>query len=234
MNELATVLCVDDDPDTLRISAAALRQAGFDVISLDCATRALDWVERNGVPDAAVLDIRMPEMDGLELARRLRRTADLPVLLLTAVDDESTVVAALDSGVEDYVTKPFSPRVLAARLHRLLRRFEPAGTSGGSWQRIDGRLAVDLAQARVRADGEEAGLTPTESKILHLLLRAAPRTLAAAYLLQRIWPAGDVFEDTLRVHVHRLRHKIEADPAEPAYVVTERGVGYRFAVRGGA
>jgi DNA-binding response OmpR family regulator len=226
-----TILCVDDDPDTLLVVTRSLSAAGFEVARARSGSEALAWVERHGLPRLAVVDIRMPGMDGLELSRRLRQRADLPIVLLTAVDDEPTIVGALEGLAEDYMVKPFHPRELAARVRRLLLRFAPLDADPGQSVVVDEALSVDFVHgtAQVESQGEVA-LTPTETKILHILVSNAPRTVRTEFLLRRVWPLEEVFEDSLRVHVHRLRQKIEADPRSPRYVCTERGLGYRFAV----
>jgi DNA-binding response OmpR family regulator len=225
------VLCVDDDADTRLVVTRSLAAAGFEVAQAGSGPEALSWVERHGLPQAAVVDIRMPEMDGIELARRLRQRADLPVVLLTAVDDEPTIVGALEGVAEDYMVNPFHPRELAARVRRLLLRFDSLSCEDDPRVIVDQGLAVDFVHGTVQAAGRgETALTPTEAKILHILLRSAPRTVSTGFLLRRVWPLEEVFEDSLRVHVHRLRQKIEADPRRPRYLRTERGLGYRFAV----
>lgn len=226
-----TILCVDDDPDTLLVVTRSLSAAGFEVAEARSGPEALAWIERHGLPQVAVIDIRMPAMDGLELSRRLRQRADLPIVLLTAVDDEPTIVDALEGLADDYMVKPFHPRELAARVRRLVLRLAPMDADVGQRLVVDDGLSVDLVHgvAQVGSRGEVA-LTPTETKILHILLRNAPRTVRTEFLLHRVWPLEEVFEDSLRVHVHRLRQKIEAEPHTPRYLCTERGLGYRFAV----
>lgn len=225
------ILCVDDDPDILLVVTRTLSSAGFEVAQAGSGPEALAWVDRHGLPQAAVVDIRMPAMDGVELARRLRQRADLPIVLLTAVDDESTIVEALEGVAEDYMVKPFHPRELVARVRRLLLRFDSLSGDADCRVVVDEGLAVDFVHGSAQAGRRgEVVLTPTETKILHILIRSAPRTVRTEFLLRRVWPLEEVFEDSLRVHVHRLRQKIEADPKSPRYLCTERGFGYRFAV----
>ncbi len=222
------ILCVDDDPDILRVLRYALEDAGFDVGAVSGGEEAMAWIERRGLPHLALVDIRMPGLDGLELCRRILAYCDLPVILLTAVDDEPTVVRALETVAEDYMLKPFRPAELVARVRRVLRRVGDFSFVLGEETRVDGRLAVDFVRQRVRVEGQPVPLTPTETKILHILMRAAPRPVSTDFLLRRIWPHEEVFEDSLRVHVHRLRQKIEPDPSHPRYLTTHRGVGYGF------
>jgi DNA-binding response OmpR family regulator len=228
------VLCVDDDPDILRLVGLSFDHAGFQAATATSGAAALAWIESHGLPDLAVVDIRMPDLDGLTLCQRIQEYCDLPVILLTAVADETTVVQALDTVAEDYVVKPFRPNELVSRARRVLRRFAdfPAGT--GPDTAVDERLAINFPRQLARVAGHNVPLTPTETKVLHMLMRSAPRLVSSHYLLGRIWPREEVFEDTLRVHVCRLRQKIERDPAQPAYIVTHRGRGYSFGAMGAA
>lgn len=226
--EGARILVVDDDPDILRVVRHALEPVGLDVAACASGEAALAWVERHGPPQLAVVDIGLPGIDGLELCARLHAWCDLPVVMLTAVADEPTTVRAIEEHAEDYVVKPFQPAILAARIRRVLRRFAGGAALASPEVRVDARLALRFQAQTALVDGRTVPLTPTETKLLHVLLRNAPRVVATEHLLARIWPQEEVFEDALRVHVHRLRQKLEPDPRQPRYLVTERGVGYRF------
>jgi DNA-binding response OmpR family regulator len=223
------ILVVDDDPAILRLVRDKLDRAGFEVWTATSGQRALDVIDRRGLPHLAIVDIMMPEMGGFEFCRTVQEFTDLPVILLTAVDEEETVIQGIEHFAEDYITKPFSPRELVARVQRVLRRIGDFAHALDPVTRVDDRLVVDLAHQRALVDGRPVDLTPTETKILYILMRNAGRTVTIDFLLRRLWPLEDVFEDALRVHVHRLRHKIEAVPGQPCYIVTERGLGYRFA-----
>ncbi|RLC60206.1 MAG: hypothetical protein DRI80_11265 [Chloroflexota bacterium] len=144
------------------------------------------------------------------------------------VDGEETIIQGIEYFAEDYITKPFSPRELVARVQRVLRRIGDFAYTLTPVTVIDDCLAVDFVHQRVIAAGREIHLTPTETRLLYILMRNADRTVTLDFLLRRLWPLEEVFEDTLRVHVHRLRRKIEPDPRRPCYIVTERGQGYRF------
>jgi len=222
------VLVVDDDPDILRVVQLALELEGFEVGTAISAHEALAWIGSQGLPHLAVVDIKMAGMSGLELCREVQKFADLPVIMLTAVDEEETVVGAIEELAEDYVTKPFKERELVARVKRLMRRIGDFAYTLAPITRIDDRLAVDFVAQKAFVDGREVSLTPTETKLLHILIRSGQRTVTTDYLLRRIWPLDEVYEDTLRVHVHRLRQKIEPDPSTPRYLVTQRGAGYSF------
>ena len=222
------ILAVEDDPDLLRWIARELTAAGFEVWPAASAERALELVDERGLPHLALVDILLPGLDGLELCRRLQEWSDLPVVLLTSVDAEETVVAAIQRFAEDYVVKPFKPRELVARVERVLRRIGDFAYCLQPVMPVDASLAIDFAHQRALVLGRPVSLTATETKLLHVLLRNAGRVVETAFLLRRLWPLDEVFEDSLRVHVHRLRAKIEPDPSRPRYIVTERGVGYRF------
>lgn len=221
-----TVLVVDDDDDLRQLVRYTLEDAGFEVATSASAEAAEAWIERHGLPHLALVDIMMPGTDGLTFCRRLLAGCDLPVILLTAVDEEATRVKAIEELAEDYVTKPFSPAELAARVKRVARRL--ADVPHGRRLVVDENLEVDLGRRLAFVAGQEVALTPTECKILHILVRNAPRTVPTDHLLARVWPLEEVFEDTLRVHIHRLRGKVEVNPSRPAYLLTERGVGYRW------
>jgi len=188
-------------------------------------------VARRGLPHLAIVDIMMPRMDGFEFCRAVQEFTDLPIIILTAVDEEETIIRGIQLFAEDYVTKPFSPRELVARVQRVLRRIGDFAYALDPVTWVDDRLAVDFAHQQAVVDGQPMDLTPTETKILYILMRNAGRTVTVGFLLRRLWPLEEVFEDALRVHVHRLRKKVELNPGQPQYIVTERGLGYRFAAK---
>lgn len=222
------ILCIDDDPDILRIVRLTLENEGFEVGTATSGPEALAWIRQNGLPHLAVVDLMMPGMTGLELCQVINRSCDLPFIFLSAVDDEPTVIQAIDSVAEDYVVKPFRPLELAARVRRVLRRLGDFAFTLEPLTKVDDHLAIDFARQEAVVGGQKTALTPTETKILHILMRSARRTVRSDFLLRRIWPLEEVYEDTLRVHVHRLRHKIEPNPASPRYLITQRGTGYSF------
>lgn len=222
------ILAVDDDPVTLRLLRAALESAGFEVAEAVSAEAAIAWIGRHGLPHLAVVDIVMPGLDGIELCRELHKFCDLPVIMLTSVDEKATVVRVIDELAEDYVTKPFDPEELAARVRRVMRRVGDVAYAQGAITVIDERLAIDFPHQQALVETQSVPLTPTETKLLHILLRNRRRTVRTDFLMRRLWPLEEVFEETLRVHVHRLRHKIEPDPKLPRYLITCRGQGYSF------
>jgi DNA-binding response OmpR family regulator len=224
------ILVVDDDPAVRRLIEIRLPPAGYEVFTASSGQEALDVIARQGLPHLAIVDIVMPGMTGFEFCGIVQQFCDLPIILLTAVDEEEVVVEGIERFAEDYIVKPFSPRELLARVERVLRRIGNFAYTLEPVIQIDGRLSVDIAHQRAIVGGEPAELTPTETKLLYILMRNAGRTVTTDFLLRRLWPLEEVFEDTLRVHVHRLRQKIELDPGKPCYVVTERSVGYTFGV----
>ncbi len=222
------LLVVDDDPDILRLVSDKLEHAGFQVMTAASGEAALDVIARRGLPHLAIVDLNMPGMDGFELCRRVLRFSDLPIIILTAVDEEETVIRAIDLFAEDYVIKPFSPRELVARVSRVLRRIGDFAYCLEPVTEVDERLAVDFVGQRALLDGLAVPLSPTEAKILYLLMRNAGRPVTTEFLLRRVWPLEEVFEDALRVNIHRIRRKLGANPSGLPYIVTERGVGYSF------
>jgi len=220
------VLVVDDEQQILRALRVILRDAGFEALPADTAEEALD-IAATRPPDAAIVDLVLPDFDGVELCRRLREWSDMPLIVLSAVGDEDAKVRALAAGADDYVTKPFGPRELVARLQANLRRIAPEPEEAVI--RVEG-LEVDLARRTVTVDGEEVHLTPTEFDLLRLLIRNRGRLMTHRDLLLSVWGPG-YSEDTqvLRAHIANLRRKIEPAGGR-RYIRTDPGVGYRFAL----
>ncbi len=220
-----SVLVCDDEHQILRALRVILRDAGYRALPASTAEEALDLaaVER---PDAAIVDLVLPDLDGIELCRRLREWTEMPLIVLSAVGEEDAKVRALAAGADDYVTKPFGPRELIARLEANLRRVEPEQPPAAI---TTGQLEIDLAARTVRVAGEEVHLTPTEFGLLALLARNRGRLMTHRDLLVAVWGAG-YGEDTqvLRAHIANLRRKIES-PGTPRNIRTDPGVGYRFA-----
>ncbi|MFG2577229.1 response regulator transcription factor [Streptomyces sp. NPDC048481] len=230
------VLVVDDDPTVSEVVAGYLDRAGFAVdVAADGPAAVAQAALRT--PDLVVLDLMLPGMDGLEVCRRIRATAPLPVIMLTARGDEEDRILGLEVGADDYVTKPFSPRELVLRVESVLRRSgaPTAARTGasGTWLRA-GPLAVDPAARRATRDGAELALTIREFDLLEFFIRNPGRATSREQLMQRVW--GWEFGDlsTVTVHVRRLREKVEDDPARPRLISTVWGVGYRFDPPGGA
>jgi two-component system, OmpR family, KDP operon response regulator KdpE len=219
------ILVVDDEQQILRALRVILREAGFEALPASTGEEALD-VAAIQPPDAGIVDLLLPDMDGVELCRRLREWTQMPLIVLSAVGDEDAKVRALAAGADDYVTKPFGPRELVARLQANLRRIAPGPEE--AQLRVDG-LEVDLARRVVSVDGAEVHLTPTEFDLLSQLVRNRGRLLTHRELLIAVWGPG-YGDDTqvLRAHIANLRRKIEP-PGGRRYIRTDPGVGYRFA-----
>jgi DNA-binding response OmpR family regulator len=222
------ILAVDDNAFTLRIVQHTLEQAGFQVVTAVSGQDALKIINRHGIPHLALVDLHMPIMSGFEFCHAVREFSDMPIIMLTAANTEETIIRGLEQYAEDYIIKPFSPSELVARVKRVLRRIDDYSYTNESTTRIDDNLMVDFPKREALVNGKPVSLTPTESKLLYILVRNAGRIVTTEFLLNRIWPMQDAQEDRLHVHVHRLRRKIESNPNEPSYIVAERGTGYRF------
>ncbi|MFQ5341288.1 MAG: response regulator transcription factor [Anaerolineae bacterium] len=225
------ILVIDDDSTLLRLVRDVLDRAGFEVLTAASGQDALDVIARRGLPHLAIVDLSMPGMDGFEFCQAVQEFTDLPIIMLTAAEDEETVVRGIELFAEDYIIKPFSSRELVARVQRVLRRIGDFAYILEPVTHVDDHLAVDFPHQQAIVGGQHVSLTPTETKLLYILMRNAGRTVTTDFLLRRLWPLEEVFEDALRVHVHRLRHKIEPVPRKPRYILTERGLGYCFAAK---
>jgi two-component system KDP operon response regulator KdpE len=228
VNRPAHVLLVDDEVALQKAMAMLLRGRGYEVTVAGSAREALDSVQRDR-PDLIVLDLGLPDLDGLEVCRRVRACSDVPIVVLSARAGERDKVAALDEGADDYVTKPFSPEELLARVRVALRRvFGPDRADTGQLERGD--LTIDFGRRRVIVAGAEIRLTPKEFELLALLARHAGQVLTTRAILRAIWGPHSVDQpEHVRVLMGQLRKKIEPDPARPRYLLTEPWVGYRFA-----
>jgi two-component system KDP operon response regulator KdpE len=221
----ARILVVDDERQILRALKVILREGGYEVVEATSVEDALDHAAVRP-PDAAIIDLMLPDGSGVDLCRRLREWSQMPILVLSAIGDEDAKVQALEAGADDYVTKPFGPRELVARLGAALRRAGEGATEPAV--DVDG-LHVDLAARVVRRDGEEVHLTPIEFDLLRTLVRQRGRLMTHRALLIEVW--GPQYADdtqVLRAHIANLRRKIEP-PGERRYIRTDPGVGYRFA-----
>jgi two-component system KDP operon response regulator KdpE len=219
------ILVCDDEPQILRALRVILRDAGYEAVTASTGEEALDRASVKP-PEAAILDLMLPDLDGVEVTRRLREWSEMPIVVLSAVGEEDRKVEALAAGADDYVTKPFGPRELIARLEAVLRRAQPESED----PRIvaDG-LEIDLAGRTVLRDGEPVHLTPTEFGLLRALARNRGKLMTHRALLVEVW--GVEYEDdfqVLRAHIANLRRKIEPTDG-PRYIQTDPGVGYRFA-----
>jgi two-component system KDP operon response regulator KdpE len=222
------ILVVDDEPRMVRFVRMNLELEGYQVAQAGNGIEALEKV-RDELPDLVLLDVMMPDMDGFETLERLREISTVPVIMLTVKGDEEDRIRGLELGADDYVTKPFSPRELASRIHAVLRRAEMPSPVAKTAIRIDDRLEIDFRQREVIVDGERIRLRPTEYRLLDHLVNNAGWVMTHDMLLSKVW--GYEYRDEtglLRLYVTYLRKKIEPDPGDPRYILTERGVGYRF------
>lgn len=222
------ILVVDDEERMIGFIRMNLEIEGYRVIQARNGLEALEKT-RDELPDLIILDVMMPEMDGFETLKLLREISNAPVIMLTVKADEEDKVRGLELGADDYVTKPFSPRELASRVKAVLRRAEMGAPGDKSLIKVDDYLQIDFARRCVIAGGREVKLRPTEYRLLYHLVNNAGWVMSHDMLLSKVW--GYEYRDEahyLRLYINYLRQKIEPDPAHPRYILTERGLGYRF------
>jgi DNA-binding response OmpR family regulator len=230
MPDSSTILLVDDEDSVQKLLAYPLEREGFRVLQAWDGEEALRRFAEEEV-DLVVLDIMLPKLDGLEVCKRLRAESQVPIIMLTARDDELDKVLGLELGADDYITKPFSIREFRSRVRALLRRAAvPRQDAGSGDAVISGHgLRIDIARRSVRVRGKPVELTYVEFELLRALAANPGRVFSRRMLLESLWGDADYREPrTIDVHVRHLREKLEQDPAEPEYILTVRGVGYRF------
>jgi two-component system, OmpR family, KDP operon response regulator KdpE len=221
------ILVVDDEPRTVQFIRMNLELEGFSVSSAADGYQALEKVTRE-IPDLVILDIMMPDMDGFEVLTKIREVSSVPVIFLSVKAEEQDRVHGLDLGADDYITKPFSPRELVSRIKAVLRRTEPESNNRKSII-VDDDLKIDFDQRRVWVRGKEVRLRATEYRLLYQLVSNAGKLLTHETLLSRVWGPEYRDEDQyVRLYITYLRQKIEKDPKNPVYIISERGLGYRF------
>ncbi|HYL55556.1 MAG TPA: response regulator [Gemmatimonadales bacterium] len=226
----AVVLLIEDEPQMRRFLRAALENEAYRLVEVGTAREGLAQAAGQN-PDIILLDLGLPDGDGIDLTRRLREWARTPIVVISARGQERDKVAALDAGADDYLTKPFGVGELLARMRVALRHAARAAGEPDEPVFTTGDLRVDLEHRRVFLAEHEVHLTPTEYKVLLALVRQAGKVLTHRYLLKEVWGASTVTQTpALRVHMAQLRHKLEKDPAQPRYLLTEPGVGYRLRV----
>ena len=228
-NEDNPVLIIEDDKHTASLVALYLEREGFRALKAEDGEAGLAMAEQHQ-PVMVILDLMLPKMDGWEVCRRLRRKSDVPVIMLTARGDEIDRVSGLTLGADDYLVKPFSPRELMARVKAVLRRTTSRSESTESVLSHSG-IKLDLEKRRLSIGNEPVSLTPHEFALLKTLMSSPGRAYTRDELLDRIYPKGEavVIDRVVDVHIGKLRHKIEPNPSEPRYILTARGIGYRFA-----
>jgi DNA-binding response OmpR family regulator len=228
MAETRTILVVDDEPDLLHAVRLYLEMEGYQVITATNGEQALEKL-RTKLPDLIVLDVMMPEMDGFETLQEIRRVSNVPVIMLTVRGEESDKVRGLSLGADDYVTKPFSQRELLSRIQAVLRRAETPAFVPRTRIVVDEDLTIDFSRNEVWVKGKKVQLTPTEYRLLYHLVSNPGRIMSHETLLAKVW--GYEYreeEHYVRLYITYLRQKIEPDPSHPKYILTERGLGYRF------
>ncbi|MGQ9848948.1 MAG: response regulator transcription factor [Aggregatilineaceae bacterium] len=227
--EAKRILVVDDEPRMIGFIRMNLELEGYQVLEAHDGLKALEMV-RTQLPDLVLLDVMMPGLDGFETLRMLREFSNVPVIMLTAKGEEEDKVRGLELGADDYVTKPFGSRELSSRVRAVLRRAEmPSASPEQAILKIDDRLSVDFNRREVIVEGKHIKLRPTEYRLLYHLIENAGWTVPHEQLLAKVW--GYEYRDEthyVRLYVNYLREKIEEDPSNPKYILTERGVGYRF------
>ena len=224
MNEL--ILVVDDEPKIVKLAQDYLEKSGYRVLKANDGELALT-IARHEKPDLVVLDLMLPKMDGLDVCRILRRESDIPVIMLTARGEETDRLIGLELGADDYITKPFSPRELIARVRAVLRRASGEVRNQGVLR--VGELEIDLEGHKATLKGESLQLTRYEFNILAALARHPGQTFTRAQLLDKLHGyAYEGFDRSIDAHIRNLRRKLEADSADPHYILTVYGVGYKF------
>jgi two-component system, OmpR family, KDP operon response regulator KdpE len=224
---VSRVLVVDDEPTLVRALAINLRARGWEVVTAHDGTGALKAASDKH-PDVVVLDLGLPDIDGVEVIRGLRGWTRVPIIVLSARQVSDDKVEALDAGADDYMTKPFGMDELLARLRAALRRVAPAEEQAVI---SAGELSVDLARKKVTRAGNDVRLTPTEWQLLEVLVRARGKLVGRQQLLHEVWgPAYNSETNYLRVYAAQLRRKLERDPSHPRHIITEQGMGYRFEI----
>ncbi len=221
-----TILVVDDEPKIVRFLKTTLSLTGYEILTAGTGQEALT-IFNSEQPDLIVLDLGLPDIDGFEVLRRIRECSMVPIVILTARDDEKDKVRALELGADDYLTKPFGSRELEARIAAVLRRVDWSPQPDDLTEFALGNLHVDFRQRHVQVRGSQIHLTPTEYELLRVLIQHSGQVLLHSDLLRRVW--GEEYRNDLailRVNISRLRQKIEDDPREPRYIVTVAGVGY--------
>lgn len=223
-----TILVVDDEERMLRFIRLNLEHDGFQVIEAVKGHEALDKM-RTGMPDLILLDVMLPDLDGFEVLKMVREISNIPIIMLTAKGEEDDRVKGLELGADDYVTKPFSPRELVSRVKAVLRRVESEGSGEEEVIAVDDRLKIDFNRREIWVEGELVKLRPTEYRLLYHLVQNAGWVLTYDQILSRVW--GYEYRDEphyVRLYINYLRQKLEKDPTKPKYILTERGIGYRF------
>lgn len=228
---MKTILIVDDEPKIVQIARDYLEHSGFDVLTAAEGTTAMAAV-RGSKPDLVVLDLGLPGMDGLDVTRAIRKDSNVPIIMLTARGEETDKLVGLELGADDYITKPFSPKELVARVRAVLRRLDSASVDAGAQVVRSGDFSLDIPRMRLMIGNREVEVTPTEFQLLTAMARQPGRIFTRSQLLDAVrGVAFESYERAIDAHIKNIRRKIEPDPREPRYILTVYGVGYKFADR---
>ena len=210
------ILVIEDDVNISKLITDYMTAHGYDVAAFLDGPEAIQQIKEEGLPHIALIDLTLPTLHGFEVSGKIKAMGDVPIIFVTSTSDTETIVQGLKRYADDFIVKPFDLRELEARVQTVLSRMPSLDYARQPVIQVDEHLSVDFAHNRVFVAGKLHSLTPTELILLHVLLRNAGRVVENRLLIARVWPSDDVFEDTLRVHMHRLRRKLESDSASPA------------------
>ena len=224
------IAIVDDDQNLVQLVKEAFELEGYQVTGFLNGMPFLRHVAAHGLPHLAIIDLHLPSMHGFDLSRKLKALGDVPIVFISNEDEVETIIDGLRQYAEDFVTKPFDIRELLIRVQRILSRVRDFDYLGSPITTIDERLSIDFGNSCLLIDKQSVMLTPIEANLLYILMQNAGSVVTSDALIARVWPAEEVYEETLRVHMHRLRRKLELDYRHPRYIQTERGVGYCFVI----
>jgi DNA-binding response OmpR family regulator len=224
------IAVVDDDRKLAQLIKETFEAEGYQVAVFFDGLPFLRYLHDKGLPHLALIDLHLPSMHGFDLSKKLKSFGDVPIVFISNEDDVETVIDGLKRYADDFVTKPFDIRELLIRVQRVLSRIPNTGYIRSPVTRIDDRLGVDFGSSCLLVNGQSITLTPIETNLLYILIQNAGCVVSSDTLIARVWPTEEVYEETLRVHMHRLRRKLEPDYRHPRYIQTERGVGYYFAI----
>ena len=227
----SSILVLDADSEVTKSVAEFLDSHTYHVTTFADVQPAIEYVRLRGLPNIILLGMNLPSSSGFSVANQFKLMADVPIIFLMARSDKQHLVEGLKKYAEDFVIKPLELHELETRIQIVLGRMPVLEYEDEPVIRIDALLSIDFSENRAFVAGRTVRMTPIESQLLNILVRHAPRVVHSNALIARVWPTEEVYEDTLRVHVHRLRRKLESDPRHPRYIRTERGIGYRFTIR---
>jgi DNA-binding response OmpR family regulator len=224
------IAIVDDDHQLVQLVKEAFELEGYQVSGFFDGLFFLRHIATHGLPHLAIIDLHLPSMHGFDVSKKLKALGDVPIVFISNEDEVETIIDGLRQFADDFVTKPFDMRELLIRVQRILSRVRSFDYLNLPITTIDERLSIDFGKGYLLINGGMVALTPIEASILYILIQNAGSVVTSEALIARVWPAEPVFEETLRVHMHRLRRKVEPDFRSPRYIQTERGVGYCFVV----